>query len=79
MICCSKGKALIYSPSSGLGVPILFSLSIRKISDIRYMIDIFISLNFTEMLITVEPDIFQVLAGFWREFNGLHQISSYLL
>lgn len=41
--------------------------------------DVFIRLLFTEIQITAEPDIFQILAGFWPEFSGFHRLPSVLL
>lgn len=40
-----------------------------NLKNVRYLINIFVGLLFTEMVVPVIPDILQILIGFRCEFN----------
>ena len=45
----------------------------HNLKNVGYLINIFISLLFTEMVVPVMLDILQILTGFRCEFNGFHR------
>ena len=45
----------------------------HNLKNVGYLINIFISLLFTEMVVPVMLDILQILTGFRCEFNSFHQ------
>ena len=49
----------------------------HNLKNVGYLINIFISLLFTEMVVPVMLDILQILTGFRCEFNGFHRKPSY--
>ncbi len=51
----------------------------HNLKNVRYLINIFVGLLFTEMVVPVIPDILQILTGFRCEFNCFQRQLSYLL
>lgn len=45
----------------------------HNLKNVGYLINIFVSLLFTEMVVPVIPDILQILTGFRCEFNGFYR------
>ena len=45
----------------------------HNLKNVGYLINIFISLLFTKMVVPVMLDILQILTGFRCEFNGFHR------
>lgn len=49
----------------------------QNLKNTGYLINISVSLFFTEMAITVVPDILHILTGLRCEFNGFHRQPSF--
>lgn len=51
----------------------------HNLKNVGYLINIFVGLLLTEIVVPVISDILQILTGFRRKFNGFHRLPSCLL